>query len=363
MAAFGCHSSSVRRRPLVIMLHVGLDLSRHRLDVHVLDPGGSTVAQLAVAPHGEELRRLAARFNRKGPVRAVIESMNGARFIHDTLEMAGWDVLIADAYKAKGIAPLACKTDKVDALVLAELSRRDLVPAIWLPTPEVRGERERIRYRAHLVKHRSMLKCRIHATLLAFGLPNDYSDLFAGGGRAYLDELVFPTPWRDNVNAARTLIDELTSQIKAIDRDLNLIASRHPYVKLLVTAPGIGPVLGYSIASEIGDITRFPTPTQLVGYSGLCPKVYQSGQTDRRGALAKNGPRYLRWALMEAAIHAAAHPAYRDRYLRTRSRLGRYRGSKTARVDVARRLTHATWHMLTKGEPFAPAGATCVLTP
>lgn len=67
--------------------------------------------------------------------------------MHDTLELAGWDVEIADAVKVKGLAPLACKTDRIDALVLAELSRRDLVPAIWLPTPTVRAERERARFR------------------------------------------------------------------------------------------------------------------------------------------------------------------------------------------------------------------------
>src|SRR5690242_9428067 len=90
--------------------------------------------------------------------------MNGARFVHDLLELAGWQVEIADAQKVKGLAPLACKTDKIDAWVLGELSRRDLVPAIWLPTPTVRAERERARWRLHLVRHRTALKNRIHAT-------------------------------------------------------------------------------------------------------------------------------------------------------------------------------------------------------
>jgi transposase len=91
-------------------------------------------------------------------VSAVIESMTGARFVHDTLEFCGWDVAIADAVKAKGIAPLAAKTDKIDAHVLAELGRRDLVPEIWLPDPSVRAERERARFRLHLVRHRTALK-------------------------------------------------------------------------------------------------------------------------------------------------------------------------------------------------------------
>ena len=54
-------------------------------------------------------------------------------FVHGQLELAGWQVEIADAQKVKGLAPLACKSDKIDSWVLAELSRRDLVPAIWLP--------------------------------------------------------------------------------------------------------------------------------------------------------------------------------------------------------------------------------------
>jgi len=85
--------------------------------------------------------------------------------------------------------------------------------------------------------------------------------------------------------------------------------------------------------------------------------VYQSGGKDHRGPLAKNGPKYLRWALIEAATHAARHPIYADRYRRTKTRLGRQRGPKVAQVDLARRLAEAIWHMLTTNKPFAPAGA------
>jgi len=126
------------------MLHAGLDLSRHRLDVCLLDAQGSTVQVTAAPPDADGLRGLARQTAAHGqPVQAAIESMNGARFVHDQLELAGWQVAIADAQKVKGLAPLACKTDRIDAWVLAELSRRDLVPEIWLPTPGVRAERER----------------------------------------------------------------------------------------------------------------------------------------------------------------------------------------------------------------------------
>jgi transposase len=112
--------------------------------VHLLDEDGRTVEVTAVRPDADALRTLVRSIAGHGQeVTAAIESMTGARFVHDQLELVGWDVEIADAQKVKGIAPLAAKTDRIDAFVLAELARRDLVPAIWLPDPTVRAERER----------------------------------------------------------------------------------------------------------------------------------------------------------------------------------------------------------------------------
>src|SRR3954449_3141651 len=344
------------------MLHVGLDLSRTRLDVHAMDEAGTSVLVTRAAPDAGGLGSLVHRLGEFGqPVTAVIESMDGARFVHDQLELRGWTGGIGNAVKVKGSAPLACKTDKIDAWVLAELSRRELVPAIWLPSPGIRVERERARWRLHLVRHRTALKNRIHATLLAFGHPCPVSDLFGAAGRRLLEDLPLPEPWATDVTAALRLIDLLDGQIDEVEAALRTLGADHRYVPLLMTAPGIGWVLGYTIAAEIGDIGdigRFPTPKKLVGYTGLCPSVDQSGGHDWRGSLAKNGPKYLRWPRIEAAVPAARHPVYADRYQRTKARLGRQRGPSVARVDIARKLTEAIWHMLTAHKPFAPAGAT-----
>jgi transposase len=196
---------------------------------------------------------------------------------------------------------------------------------------------------------------------MAFGHACPVSDLFGAKGRRLLARLEFPDPWRSDVLAAVCLIDELDRQITAIERELRRLGADHRYVSLLQTVPGIAWVLGYTIAAEIGDIARFATPRKLTGYSGLCPKVRQSGMIDRRGHLAKNGPRYLRWALIEAATNAVKQPAYRDRYHATKQRLGRQRGAKVAQIEIARRLSEAIWHMLTRNQPFSPAGATSPL--
>ena len=255
------------------MLHAGLDLSRKKVDVCLLSDEGEHLDQLIVPPEAGSLRALARRIEEvhAEPVCAVIESMTGARLVHDTLEQEGWSVEIADAQKVKGLAPFACKTDRIDSMVLAVLSHRNLVPAIWLPDPRVREERELARFRLHLVKHRSMLKHRIHSTLINFGRPSPVSDLFGVKGRKLLGELDVPEPWRGNVAASLELIDDLTDQIDHANQRLRAGHADHPYVPLLMSAPGIGWVLAFTIAAEIGEIERFASPAKLTGYTGLCP--------------------------------------------------------------------------------------------
>jgi transposase len=156
------------------------------------------------------------------------------------------------------------------------------------------------------------------------------------------------------VRASLELIDDLERRIGEIERWLRRSGADHRYIPLLMTAPGIGWVTGFTIAAEIGDINRFASPVKLTGYTGLCPRVSQSGEVDRRGPLSKQGPRHLRWGLMEAAIAASSHPLYKERYQRTKRRLGRQRGAKVAQIELARKLTEAIWHMLTRNQPFTP---------
>jgi hypothetical protein len=222
------------------MVHAGLDLSRRKVDVCLIDGDGEVIGEFASPCDRDGLRGLVQRVGLGVPVRGVLESMSGARFVHDSLEQLGWDVLIADAQKVKGLAPLACKTDRIDARVLAVLSHRDLVPAIWLPDPRVRRERELARFRMHLVKHRSMLKNRIHSALINWGKPCPVSDLFGVAGRQLLDELEVPQPWRSSIDASLLLIDDLERQIANTAAELKATGADHPYVPLLMSAPGIG---------------------------------------------------------------------------------------------------------------------------
>lgn len=126
-----------------------------------------------------------------------------------------------------------------------------------------------------------------------------------------MDRLALPEPWRGDIEAAVRLIDTIDFQIGGLETELREDGADHRYVPLLMTLPGISWVLAYTIAAEIGDTARFATPTKLVGYSGLCPQVYQSGESDHRGSLRENGPKYLCWALIEGHPRGTTSPLRR----------------------------------------------------
>jgi transposase len=208
------------------MLYAGLDLSRKRVIFDARRAGGELAERGACPADADGLRGLAGRLLAHDPeVLAVVESMNGARFVHDRLELHGLDVLICDAERAKGLAPLACKTDRIDARVLAELARRELVPEIWLPDPDTRADRERARFRLHLVRKRTALKNRVHATLITWGKPCPVSDLFGGSGRELLARLEIPQPWRGTLAASLRLIDLLDDEIASQERELRRLGA------------------------------------------------------------------------------------------------------------------------------------------
>ena len=188
-------------------------------------------------------------------MRAAIESMNGARFVHDQLELAGWQVAIADAQKVKGLAPWPARP--TGSMPGCWPSGTGTVSAASGPPPH-RAQEPHPRHPAGLWQ------------------PCPVGDLLGAGGRQLLARLASPEPWAGNVAVALALIDDLDDQIDGCERDLRHLGADHPSVPLLMTAPGIAWVLGYPIAAELGDIARFPSPKKLCGYSGLCPRVDQS---------------------------------------------------------------------------------------
>jgi transposase len=122
--------------------------------------------------------------------------------------------------------------------------------------------------------------------------------------------------------------------------------------------PGVGYYSALLILAEIGDIARFPTAKQLCSYAGLVPSVHASGDHTRYGRITKEGSRWLRWIMVEAAQQATRKPGRLNRFF---ERVAWKHGRKAARVALARHMLSITHHLLTHREhyqdPTANSGA------
>ena len=154
--------------------------------------------------------------------------------------------------------------------------------------------------------------------------------------------------WRRSIAEALAVIELLDGRIAALERELRQAARDDQRVVLLKTIPGVGDLLGLTLASEIGDVARFATARKLIGYAGLAPRVHQSGERSHTGALSKAGSRTLRWAAVEAA-HAAWRPTnpWHELY----SEIAKRTGKKPAKSAAARKILIACWHILSRRNP------------
>ncbi len=350
------------------MNYVGIDWAYGRAAFCAMGEGGEIAAEGLIPANEDGLARLVLRLGTEAS--GCVEMMSGAVWVKDRLQGAGWEMKIAHARKVRDVAPLACKTDKVDARVLAELCRRDLVPELWVPSIEDRALRERLRRRAHLVRTRTSARNRIFGLLTQFGLRISHARLRKPDAIELLERRGVPEVWRASIAELLELAAEMDRRIDPIDRELGPLARSDQRAKLLATIPGIGPLLSLTFAAEIGEVSRFPSPGKLIGYAGLAPRVSQSGERSATGALSKAGSRTLRWAAVEAANQAwrPSNP-WHGHYRRISAR----HGKNPAKSAIARKLLIAAWHMLSRDEPFkphrprggentAPANSSCFLT-
>jgi transposase len=221
-----------------------------------------------------------------------------------------------------------------------------------VPDLEERANRERLRRRSHLVRLRTSAINRTFGVLTQWGLRRNLTALRKSDAIAELAAHGVPGVWLQSITTLLAVIDDLDGRLDVLERELRPVARADERVKLLMSIPGVAELLGLTIASEIGDISRFPSARKLVGYSGLTPTIKQSGQSSRTGRLSKAGPDTLRWAAVEAAQHAWRptnpwHQLYTD--------LAQRAGKNPAKAAVARKILIAAWHVLSRHQPFKPA--------
>jgi transposase len=237
-----------------VVQYLGLDWAYRRAAWCAVGEGGAIVGEGVVPADDDGLARLVLAVGSE--VRACVEMMSGAVWVRDRLAAAGWEVQVAHPRKVRDVAPLACKTDRVDARVLAELCRRDLVPALWIPSIDNRALRERLRRRMHLVRMRASAQNRIFGLLTQWGLRVSLKRLREPDAMAMLEARGVPEPWRASITEALAVIDLLDARTAPFERELRALAAADRRVMLLRTIPGVGDLLGLTIASERSATSR-----------------------------------------------------------------------------------------------------------
>jgi len=297
------------------------------------------------------------------PAAVAVEATGPTWHFADQLVEHVAQLQVIDPRKTRLRAGYAAKTDRLDARRLADALRRESVVAVYYPPLVVRELRELCRYRASLVRIQVALKQRLHALLLRAGVrPPGVADLFGAQGRRWLAGLTLTgwtgTSFEGTYGLWRQVIGQLEDVSRIVDRE----AQRDPVTRALATIPGIGPKLGLMIRAEIGVLERFARPAQLASYAGLVPRVTQSGGRCHYGRITREGSPWLRWALVEAAVHGTHR---RDAPGRWARRLAVQKGGLKARVAIARALCGEIFHVWqaattlsapTVEEDMAPAG-------
>jgi len=336
---------------------MGLDVHRKFSKLTARDGQGQVVWRRRLE-HAERarLRDDLARWPKGTPV--VLEGTFGWGWISDELTAAGLDPHLASSSKvaawrkARGLA----KSNRNDADLLSELwSERQRWWEVWLAPPEVRQQREWLRYRMTLVRMQTALKNRIHAILHRHGILHEQSDLFGRKGRRFLSLLVaphdatLPDSARAMLKGYLQLLDHVRRQIAAVTRQFRKQVSASPAAVRLKTIPGIAWVLSYTILAEIGRIERFASAKHLASYSLLAPRANDSGDEDDEPPKGRHvghlGRRTLKWAFIEAA-HGAVRKGGRFRAIYDRRTNGGKRDRNRGYIALAHelcRIAYVCW--------------------
>jgi len=311
-----------------------------------------------------EFRRVATS---PAAIHELLESLRPERVVVEIGSITGW---VSDLVQATGI-PLEVantaapawrwsntkrKTDRDDALRLAQLSALNQLPQVHVPQRDVRQWRSLIRYRHHLVVRRTQIKNRIRAVLVAQGQPlTRGKSSWTVETLIQLRQMALPLEeasvqdlWRGELGLELEALAHVEQLIARAEKVLDRLVAQSQPCQLLCSIPGVGPRLAEIAVAMIDNPRRFRSAKQVASYVGLTPRQYQSGDQDRQGRISRMGNNLLRALLVEIGwVGLRYNPWMWNVYERVR------RGSpvrkKLAIVAVARRLIVRCWAMLRDG--------------
>src|SRR5437870_6088218 len=209
------------------------------------------------------------RPERGSPV--AVETIGNWYWIVDEIEAAGCVPKLVHARKAKLMMGEINKTDKLDARGLNRLQRNATLPTVWIPPGELRDQRDLPRTRMVLVRQRTQLKNRIHATVAKYALHDlEASDFSGVRGRALLRQRFDLLPPHTAYASQQLLeqVEELDRRVREFEQRIQAVFKPTPAIQLLLTLPGVGLTLAAVFALAVGDVARFARAEKLAADAG-----------------------------------------------------------------------------------------------
>jgi transposase len=290
-----------------VTVYVGLDYHKASIQVCVMDPSGTILANRPCTNQAEALVKLVAPFG--DDVRAAIEACSGAADLADELATRhGWIINLAHPGYVARMKQTPDKTDWADARVIADLVRVGYLPKVWLAPEDVRQLRALTRYRQQLADRRRDTKLRLTALLRDTRVVEPKARRW---GRASMDWLRTAEGLGSEGRwIADRLIEDLrdiAEAIREVERRLAQVTAEDPVVSQLLSLAGVGLVTAWCLRAEIGRFDRFRTGKQMARYCGLSPRNASSGQRQADAGLIKAGNEHLRATIIEAAHRLIRH--------------------------------------------------------
>src|SRR5450755_157173 len=281
-------------------------------------------------------------------VRVGMETVGNAQWFERMLAELGHELWIGDAAQIRRVVVRQQKTDRRDAKHILDLLLDGRFPRLWVPSLEIRDVRQLLRHRQKLVELRTQVKNQLQHLALNQGVQRKRR-LWSKEGRAVLEQLPLQG-WTARRRAELlAMLDQLQAQVGELTEAVRAEAEKRPEVRLLMTHPGVGPLVGLGYVLTIGPPERFPRGKQVASYLGLIPREHSSGGRQKLGSISKQGNTMMRTLLVEAAQNAARLDA---ELRRDYGRLAARKHKALAKVMVARKLAVRMYWMLRDNKPY-----------
>jgi len=337
-------------------MYAALDLGQKNIQAVLKNKDGKIIKENKIQRNTTRILEFLENTKKDVNIDIVLESGYNYQYLYDFLQDEGYNVKVAHPLMVKAIAYAKVKTDKVDARILADLLRMNMIPECYIPNKEIRDLRDLVRRRYYFVSIRTMFKNKVHVEISKRWLdvygnvtPTTIkikNDPFSKNGKYHLRSLRIPA-----LDDCLDTIDFLDRKIKELDLEIKKLAIEDKYSKHLLTIPGISYYAALLISSEIADIDRFPDYEHLCSYARLVPGTHQSGSTSFSKTDKKQGSKMLNWIMVQCT-HTHVRYCQSSITVHYNKIKNRKRNNKIAIIAAARKLMRVIYVILKEDRPF-----------